>query len=108
MVSQRPVAGERLPLTGINDPLPPALAIECGPSRTECDAALSRLVARLGVTPRQAAGPFGRGGGGAIPRASPELLETLVANIMRSDPCSDAQYPCCSRPPPSRSRARCG
>ena len=86
VVSQRPVAGERLPLTGINDPLPPALAIECGPSRTECDAALSRLVARLGVTPRQAAGPFGRGGGGATPRALPELLETLVANIMRSDP----------------------
>lgn len=84
--AHRLVAGERLALTGVNDLLPPELAIECLPTRADCDAALLRLAARMGLTPRQAAGPFGRGGGGATPLALPELLETLLATLMRRTP----------------------
>lgn len=86
VVSHRMVEGERLALTGVNDLLPPHLAIECLPSRADCDDALLRLAGRMGITPRQAAGPFGRGGGGATPLALPELLETLLSTILRRDP----------------------
>ncbi len=86
VVSHRLVEGERLALTGINDLLPPELAIECRPSRADCDAALLRLAVRMGLTARQAAGPFGRGGGGATPLALPELLETLLAELLLTDP----------------------
>lgn len=73
---------EKLPLIGANDRLPPALRITALPTRAQCNAALLRLAARLGITPREAAGPFGRGGGGATPLALPELLEDLLAEIL--------------------------
>ena len=82
VVGHRMVEGARLALTGVNDLLPPELGIQCLPSRAQCDTALHGLAARLGVTPRQAAGPFGRGGGGATPLALPELLETLLEELL--------------------------
>ncbi len=82
IVAHRLVESERLALTGVNDLLPREAAITCLPSRAACDAALLRLAERLGVTPRQATGPFGRGGGDATPLALPELLQTLLAEIL--------------------------
>jgi hypothetical protein len=82
IVATRQAGTERLALTGVNDLLPEALRIACLPTRADCDDALLRLAARLGVTPRQATGPFGRGGGDATPLALPELLETLIATIL--------------------------
>ena len=79
IAATRMAGAERLALIGVNDLLPPELAITCLPTREHCDDALLRLAARLGVTPRQATGPFGRGGGDATPLALPELLETLIA-----------------------------
>jgi hypothetical protein len=73
---------ERLALTGANDLLPAAARITALPTRAQCGAALGRLAARLGVTPREAAGPFGRGGGGATPLALPELLDDLLADVL--------------------------
>jgi hypothetical protein len=73
---------ERLALTGANDLLPPTLRITALPTRPQCAAALQRLADRLGVTTKEAAGPFGRGGGGATPLALPELLEDLLAEIL--------------------------
>jgi hypothetical protein len=76
-------AGERkLALTGANDLLAPNLRITALPTRPQCAAALQRLADRLGVTTREAAGPFGRGGGGATPLALPELLEDLLAELL--------------------------
>lgn len=72
----------KLPLIGANDRLPPALRIAALPTRMQCNAALLRLADRLGITPREAAGPFGRGGGGATPLALPELLQDLLAEIL--------------------------
>ncbi|RVT90083.1 hypothetical protein EOD42_23935 [Rhodovarius crocodyli] len=82
VVAYRRAGEERLALTGVNDLLPPELAIDCLPSREACDAALPRLAERLGLSVKQAVGPFGRGGGDATPLALPELLEGLLAEIL--------------------------
>jgi hypothetical protein len=82
IVATRQVGAERLALTGANDLLPPALQLHALPTREQCHAALLRLAARLGCTPAQAAGPFGRGGGNATPLALPELLEHLLAELL--------------------------
>ncbi len=79
IAATRMAGRERLALVGVNDLLPEALRITCLPTRADCDDALLRLATRLGVTPRQATGPFGRGGGDATPLALPELLATLIA-----------------------------
>jgi hypothetical protein len=73
---------ERLPLTGANDLLPPASRIAALPTRPQCAAALARLARRLGTSTKEAAGHFGRGGGGATPLALPELLEDLLAEVL--------------------------
>jgi hypothetical protein len=72
----------RLALTGANDLLPAELRITALPTRPQCAAALQRLADRLGVSTQAAAGPFGRGGGGATPLALPELLEDLLAEVL--------------------------
>ena len=82
IAATRQVGADRLPLTGANDLLPPDLRIEALPTRAQCDDALARLAARLGTTPRAAAGHYGRGGGGATPLALPELLQHLVAAVL--------------------------
>ncbi|MCX7931323.1 MAG: hypothetical protein N2588_02110 [Rhodovarius sp.] len=86
----RRVGTERLALIGVNDLLAPGERLTCLPTRAACEEALQRLAARLGVTPAQARGPFGRGGGDATPLALPELLEGLIAALA---------------PPPHRSAA---
>ncbi|WP_170985106.1 hypothetical protein [Roseomonas sp. AR75] len=73
---------EKLALTGANDLLAPNLRITALPTRAQCADALQRLADRLGVTTKEAAGPFGRGGGGATPLALPELLEDLLAEVL--------------------------
>ncbi len=73
---------ERLALTGANDLLPPGGRITALPTRPQCTAALARLAARLGTTTKEAAGHFGRGGGGATPLALPELLDDLLAEVL--------------------------
>ncbi len=82
IAATKQAGAERLALIGANDLLPPALRITALPTRAQCNAALLRLAARMGITPREAAGPFGRGGGGATPLALPELLEDLLAEIL--------------------------
>lgn len=82
IVATRQVGAERLALTGANDLLPPALALTALPTRPQCAAALARLAQRLGRSPAEAAGHFGRGGGDATPLALPELLEDLLAAVL--------------------------
>jgi hypothetical protein len=82
IAATKQAGAEKLALTGANDLLAPALRITALPTRPQCAAALQRLADRLGVTTKEAAGPFGRGGGGATPLALPELLEDLLAEIM--------------------------
>jgi len=81
VAAHRRVGAERLALIGVNDLLPPEQRVTCLPTRAACEHALQRLARRLGVTPAQARGPFGRGGGDATPLALPELLEGLVAAL---------------------------
>lgn len=81
VAATRLAGGQRLALIGANDLLPPALRITALPTRPQCATALRRLADRLGMTMRQAAGPFGRGGGGATPLALPELLDDLLAEL---------------------------
>ena len=73
---------EKLVLVGANDLLPPSARITALPTRPQCAAALQRLADRLGISTKEAAGPFGRGGGGATPLALPELLEDLLAEVL--------------------------
>ncbi|MBU8544601.1 MULTISPECIES: hypothetical protein [Roseomonadaceae] len=82
IVATRQVGAERLALTGANDLLPPDLALTALPTRPQCAEALLRLAKRLGRTPAEAAGHFGRGGGDATPLALPELLEDLLAAVL--------------------------
>jgi hypothetical protein len=81
IVAQRQVGAERLPLVGANDLLPEGLRLTALPTREQCQDALARLASRLGRTPAEAAGHFGRGGGDATPLALPELLEDLLAAL---------------------------
>lgn len=81
IVAQRMVGAERLALVGSNDLLPEGLRLTALPTREQCQNALARLAVRLGKTPAEAAGHFGRGGGDATPLALPELLEDLLAAI---------------------------
>ncbi|MBX9593465.1 MAG: hypothetical protein K2X46_03810 [Roseomonas sp.] len=81
IVAQRQVGVERLPLVGANDLLPEGLRLTALPTREQCQDALARLAVRLGRTPAEAAGHFGRGGGDATPLALPELLEDLLAAL---------------------------
>ncbi len=78
----RTAGAERLALTGANDLLPPGGRITALPTRPQCTAALARLAARLGTTTKEAAGHFGRGGGGATPLALPELLDDLLTEVL--------------------------
>lgn len=73
---------ERLPLVGANDLLPAAARITALPTRAQCQLARQQLAARLGISTAEAAGPFGRGGGGATPLALPELLDVLVEALL--------------------------
>jgi hypothetical protein len=82
IAATKQAGGEKLPLTGANDLLPPSARITALPTRQQCQAALRRLADRLGVSTKAAAGPFGRGGGGATPLALPELLEDLLAAVL--------------------------
>ncbi|WP_270935172.1 DUF5591 domain-containing protein [Falsiroseomonas oryzae] len=82
IAATRLAGGERLALVGSNDLLPAEARITALPTRPQCQAALQRLAARLGITTKAAAGPFGRGGGGATPLALPELLEDLIAELL--------------------------
>lgn len=82
IAATKQAGAEKLALTGANDLLPPALRITALPTRPQCAAALARLADRLGITTKEAAGPFGRGGGGATPLALPELLEELLAEVL--------------------------
>jgi hypothetical protein len=82
IAATKQAGSEKLTLTGANDLLAPALRITALPTRPQCAEALQRLADRLGITTKEAAGPFGRGGGGATPLALPELLEDLLAEIL--------------------------
>lgn len=73
---------EKLALTGANDLLPASARITALPTRQQCQVALQRLADRLGISTTAAAGPFGRGGGGATPLALPELLEDLLTAVL--------------------------
>ncbi|SFK17658.1 hypothetical protein [Falsiroseomonas stagni] len=81
IVAQRQVGAERLPLVGANDLLPADLRLTALPTRDQCQDGLSRLAVRLGKTPAEAAGHFGRGGGDATPLALPELLADLLTAL---------------------------
>jgi hypothetical protein len=82
IAATKQAGAEKLPLIGANDLLPPAARITALPTRPQCAAALQRLADRLGISTKEAAGPFGRGGGGATPLALPELLEDLLAEVL--------------------------
>jgi hypothetical protein len=76
------VGAERLALIGANDLLPEGARITALPTRAQCQAALTLLAGRLGVSEAAARGHFGSGGGGATPLALPELLNELLAELL--------------------------
>jgi hypothetical protein len=86
--SYREVAGQRIPLVGVNDIAPELVDIH--PSRAEIDDSLVRLGIRLraergSVSRASVLAHFARGGRAATPIVLPELLTHLMALVAPDD-----------------------